>query len=497
MQALLDSLVEHWMVHVLLVLYTAMMAWHAYEGKRETKGLADYYVGGRGMGGLVLGLSFFATYSSTNSFVGFSGQAYGWGAPWLLLVPFVVGMSLFAWLAVAPRLRDLAEALDSVTIPDFIGFRFDSTSARVFAALIVLVASVLYMTAVFKGIGNLLEIFLEIPYRTAILLVFVVVMLYTAVGGFISVVKTDAVQGVVMSVAAVLLFGGAFTGAGGFGALGEMAAAPETDHLFQWGGGVAVPVLLGVLFASTVKFAAEPRQLSRFYALIDRGAARKGLWVSTLTFAAVYGLLAPVGLFARRVVPAGIEDTDRVVPTMLAGELFPEAVGAFLVVAMVAAAMSSLDSVLLVTASTAERDLVGLLRPDRDEGSAVLSTRMLVVVFATVTTFISLDPPGTIVTLTAFSGSLYGVCFLPAVLFGLHWRRGSGPAVIASFAAGIGGLLLWPLTPWAGFLHEVFPALVLSTAAYAAGSRAAPAVQVPAVEAFFRDADLVGAEDSP
>ena len=204
--AILDNLRTYWIVHVLLLAYTAVLAHHAWSGNRKTRGVTDYFVGGRSMGPIAIGLSFFATYSSTNSFVGFSGQAYDWGITWFLLVPFVIGMSLLAWVAVAPRLRTFTESLGSLTIPDFIGFRFGSPAARVMAAAIVLFASFFYMTAVFKGIGNLLEVFLDIPYRFAIVIVFFVVMLYTVVGGFISVVKTDAVQGVVMVVAGVLLF---------------------------------------------------------------------------------------------------------------------------------------------------------------------------------------------------------------------------------------------------------------------------------------------------
>ncbi len=150
------------------------------------------------MGGVAIGLSFFATYSSTNSFVGYAGQAYSYGAPWLLLAPSAVMFSLIAWLWIAPRLREFTASLNSVTIPDFIGFRFGSNRARVLAALITIFASLLYMTAVFKGIGNLLEVFLEIPYEVAILLVFLIVVAYTALGGFISVVRTDVVQGVLM-----------------------------------------------------------------------------------------------------------------------------------------------------------------------------------------------------------------------------------------------------------------------------------------------------------
>lgn len=465
--AVLSNLREYWMVHSLLALYTVMLAHHAWTGNRSTKGLADYYVGGRNMGGWVIGLSFFATYASTNSFVGFSGRTYDWGLPWLLFIPTAVAFSLFAWIVVAPRLRSFTKEMDSLTLPDFIGFRFRSTPARVLAALIVIAASFFYMTAVFKGIGNLLETFLEIQYEVSIIIVFFIVMTYTMIGGFISVVKTDSVQGVVMIIAAFLLFGGTMSAAGGLGAITEVRQQPGGDALFTWGGGVAIPVLMGTMFAGLVKFAVEPRQLSRFFALEGENATRTGMIVSSVTFGAVFSLLIPVGIYARRILPSGIEDTDLVVPTLLTRpEVFGQGTGAFLLVAMVAAAMSSLDSVLLVMASTTERDIVSIVRPDRSEASEMFWTRGWVALFAFITAVISLNPPAGVVELTAFSGSLYGACFFPAVVFGLHWRRGSGAAVIASFFVGIGVLLGWDLLPGSDILHEVFPAMILSTLAF-------------------------------
>ena len=74
-------ILDHRLVLLTLAGYTGLMVYHALAGKRETKGVTDYYIGGRSMGGIALGISFFATYSSTNSFVGFSGQAYTDGAP--------------------------------------------------------------------------------------------------------------------------------------------------------------------------------------------------------------------------------------------------------------------------------------------------------------------------------------------------------------------------------------------------------------------------------
>ncbi|MCI0434070.1 MAG: hypothetical protein L0271_10620 [Gemmatimonadetes bacterium] len=485
--AILANLRTYWQVHLLLLVYTAMLAVHAWTGKRSTRNVRDYYVGGRAMGGVAIGLSFFATYSSTNSFVGFAGQAYTWGIAWLLLVPFIIGLSLFAWIAVAPRLRRWTESLDSLTIPDFIGFRYSSTSARLVAAIIVLFASFFYMTAVFKGIGNLLEVFLDIPYRTAIVIVFFIVMIYTAVGGFISVVRTDMVQGLIMILAAMLLAWGTIDAAGGVGALAQVRADPATTHLFDWNGGIAFAVVLGVVFSGTVKFAVEPRQLSRFYALEDARAMRVGVWVSTLSFAIAYTLLVPLGLYARRIFPDGVTDTDAVVPQLLtASGAFTTGEAAFLLVGMVAAAMSSLDSVLLVTAATADRDIVRVLRRGTASDAMVMrSTRFYVVLFSAITAVLALNPPGGIVALTSFSGALYGACFAPAILFGLWWRRGNGAAVLASFTVGTGVLLGWRSLPWSEVVHEVFPALALSLLVFVFIALMTPATRSEAVDALF------------
>ncbi len=485
-ESVLDNLRAYWVVHLLLLGYTILLARHAWTGNRQTQGVADYFVGGRAMGPTVIGLSFFATYSSTNSFVGFSGRAYDWGVTWFILVPFVVGMSLFAWVVVAPRLRSFTESLGSLTIPDFIGFRFGSPAARILAALIVIFASFFYLTAVFKGIGNLLEVFLEIPYKTAIIIVFFIVMTYTVMGGFISVVKTDAVQGVVMIVAGVLLFQGTVSAAGGLGSVAELARDATTAPLLQWGGGVSVSLALGVAFAGTVKFAVEPRQLSRFYALESRAAVRRSLWVSTLAFLLVYSLLIPVGLYARTLIPGGLADTDLVVPHLLTTDgVFPSGVSAFLLLAMVAAAMSSLDSVLLVMASTAQRDIVGMVRKGTTERSNLAATRIYVALFALVTAIIALKPPAGIVSLTALSGAVFGACFGPTLLLGLYWRKGNGTAAIASFLTGLAVLALWGFFPWTGGIHPVFPGVFSSFLVYWAVATRMTAYRNRAVDKLF------------
>ena len=311
-------------------------------------------------------------------------------------------------------------------------------------------------------------------------------MLYTVAGGFISVVKTDAVQGVVMIAAGILLFRGAMAAAGGLDSYAALADDPVTEPLLRWGGGVAVPLALGVVFAGTVKFVVEPRQLSRFYALESRAAARKGVWVSTAAFLLVYTLLIPVGLYARNIIPGGLPDTDLVVPRLLAmPEVFSAGTGAFLLLAMVAAAMSSLDSVLLVMASTTQRDLVGLWRKPASERATLRATRSYVALFALITAVIALNPPDGIVGLTAFSGAVYGACFAPALLMGLYWRRGNGRAAVASFVTGLVVLLAWDRLPWAESLHQVFPGVALSFLVYWVLARRTPSYESEEIDRLF------------
>lgn len=463
---------EHALILVLFALYTGVLVHHALIGQRRTRDLADFLVGGRSLGGIILGVSFFATYASTNSFIGFAGRAYASGIAWLLIVPTAVVLSFVAWAWLAPRLRGVTEILGSVTIPDYIGFRFNSQPARFAAALIVIFSSFLYMTAVFKGIGSLLVELLDLSYGLSLFVVVLIVCLYTMVGGFHSVARTDFVQGMLMTFAAVLMFFAITRAAGGIGRLADLAQIGD-GALARWDTAQPLGMLIGVVFASTVKLIVEPRQLSRFYALETEGAARSGLVVSTLSFLVVFSLLAPLGLYAHFVVGQGVADTDQVIPMMLSDPaIFHPVIQAFLFLALVSAAMSSLDSVLLVMASTFQRDLLGLFVP-ADDRHAVRNTRVCVVLFAAITAVLAIDPPGGIVELTSFSGALYAACFLPSLALGLTWRRGNGAAALWSFAAGGTTLGLWMLLDVQG-MHAVFPAMAISFAAYCVAALMAP-----------------------
>ena len=247
--------------------------------------------------------------------------------------------------------------------------------------------------------------------------------------------------------------------------------------MFEFKGGIPFAVLLGVSLSGSLKLLADPRQLSRFYALKNEAEVLRGKWIATIGLAIVLGCLFPVGIYAHLIL-TDVTDTDLIVPSLVNdASVFPLWATDFLIVSILAAAMSSMDSVLLVAASTLYKNIVAPFSPSSRE---LLWTRTAVIGFSIVAALLALNPPGDIVEITIFSGSLYAVCFFPAVVFGLYWQRGSASTVLWSMAVGISALIVWIALGLRQDLHEVFPALVLSTLTYYLLSRAETSPQTHA-----------------
>ena len=436
------------------------------------------------MGGAIIGVSFFATFASTNSYLGLAGKGYTFGAPWMLFPLMMIVTTYLSWRLVAPELRRFTTMTETVTVPEFLGARFSSRSVRMITGMIIAFASILYLIAIFKGAGNLFQIFLGIPYEAAVGLMLVVVLVYTSVGGFVSVVRTDVIQGAFMLVGSIALFGFITEHVGGPGRMFDLMAMPTKEYLFTWDAGGPLLVVFGIALAGSMKLLIDPRQISRFYGLRDALSVSRGIWVAIGGLLIIQGCLFPLGLYAHFLID-DIADTDLIVPTLiLDSAIFPLLVADFLVVAILSAAMSSMDSVLLVAGSVTMRDVIGVFVPV-SEARQTLYTRIGVVACAMLAALFALNPFGDIVEITTFSGSLYAVCFAPAIMLGLHWRRGNAKAVIASFGSGILTILIWRNLGFSSTLHEVLPALALSTVVYVLLSHRLPQVTDTKVVEFF------------
>ena len=462
----MDWLAEYWLRLFFLAGYLVMLVHHCLKGKEETNDTKDYLIGGGKLGGWVIALSFYATFVSTNSFVGHAGKSWDVGLIWYVKGAVIVLSCYLAWYLVAPRFFRRAREYNSLTVPDFLGYRYDSLLLRRISAVVIFGAAVLYLIAVYKGSALALQQFLGLNYHVAAVAIFLVVTAYTLAGGFRSVVLTDAVQGLLMVVGAVVMLIAVLYRGGGLEAILDQVQAQDPE-LVSWQGKMPILAILGLSLAGGMKLLVDPRQISRIYGLENEKALGLARIVSPLLMLITYICLLPIGAFAHALIPAeAIKDSDHVMPYLLGtAEVLGPVLSSFFLLVLLSAAMSSLDSVLLVAASSVGRDL--LIVEEEDE-KTLARTRFWVVVLSLISMLMALNPFGDIVSITAFSGSIYAACFLPALVLGLYWTRGTRVGALTSVLLGSVTVIGWHFVNRAGWTdwHEVYVGTGVAFLAY-------------------------------
>ena len=262
----------------------------------------------------------------------------------------------------------------------------------------------------------------------------------------------------------------------------------QDPALVSWQGKMPFLSIFGLSLAGGMKLLVDPRQISRIYGLENEkalGVAR--IW-SPLLMLVTYACLLPIGVFAHALVPAeAIQDSDHVMPYLLGtAEVLGPVLSSFFLLVLLSAAMSSLDSVLLVAGSSVGRDL--LIVDEESDAKTLTRTRFWVVVLSLVSMLFALNPFGDIVSITAFSGSL-AACFLPSLIVGLFWSRGTKMGSLVSVVLGaitvVGGHYANRTGWWD--LHEVYVGTALALVVYVGVSLATRPTRNRAVEAYEKE----------
>lgn len=483
---------QHWPVLLALLAYLAVCFWIGWHFRRRaSRGVDDFYVARRSIPGWVVSLAFFSTFASTNTYIGQAGQAFASGLSWAWVGVLWTVFCMISWLLLGPRLRNQTVGLKSVTIPDYFDFRYRSPLSRptrVLSALTILFATLWYMAGIAKGCAHLLETVLGVPYAWGVAAILGFTCIYTVMGGMYSVLWTDAVQGLMMLVVAMVMAAIPFVYAGGIGPLFDRisnlthvssSGAPIGDGLVTFGSLVSVTYILGIGLSVGMKQIAEPRCLVRFYS-VDNAAGMRFAMIWTpiflgLSLVCVMGLGALVhGMADEREAAYLIQNTDEVVGFMLAKFDSP-AVTAVCIAGLFAAGMSSLASVMLIVGTAAVGDIRNLWRP-AGARATVRWTKIAIIAYSGIVALITVYPPAGVVELTSFSGAVFAAGFFPAIFGGLYLKWGTGHGAFWSMLIGMAVTLLWRFgvrfrMPGMQDIHEIIPAFCVSLIAYLAVSR--------------------------
>ena len=473
---------DNWVSAAVLAAFIALMmlsAWRANRRKSDRPGA------------VVIALSFYATFLSTNTFLGQAGYGYKVGIAWILGAFVFVACGFIAWFVVARRMiHDAREVLDEdtgldqVTVPGYLALKYKSPMVGYLSASIIVAASMLYMVAVFKGVGHIFSQILHVPYEASVVAVFVLVAGYTSWGMIRAILHTDAVQGSIMVLGAVALFVAAVTQAD----WNLLADSPDLDSrgqalggsLWEWDVLLSPLYIVGLSLGTGIKLIVAPRLVVRFLLFRHAGESeiRKAKWLAIMLMVLTVPLLFLLGILAHGIIPSEQSQyyfmhTDQVIP-FLVEHLFGRFWGAVILGSFLCAALSSIDSVLHVAGSALVVDLWAKWKTTVPLGTIERLQRAVMLPVAALPAWLALDPPADVVPLTALSGALFGGCFFPALVVGLWWRRADRRAVIASILAGAAAVIAWSSGAAQALglelIHPVIAGLIASLAVYFAVS---------------------------
>ncbi|MAL98646.1 MAG: sodium/proline symporter PutP [Alteromonadaceae bacterium] len=465
---LIDTSVVGWTFLVYLLIMLAIGYW----SYMRTNNLADYVLGGRSLGPLPSALSAGASDMSGWLLLGLPGAAYasGFSAGW-------IGIGLLAgtwlnWLFVARRLRTYSlAASDSLTLPAYFENRFADRSRllRVISAVFILLFFLFYTSSGLVAAGKLFESVFGWSYIWAVVIGTVAVVSYTFFGGFLAVVWTDVIQGLLMFAALIVVPVIAVNAVGGWDATqaAMLEKAPGFLNMLTEADGTALSAM-GIISALAwgLGYFGQPHILARFKAIrseADVPAARRiaVIWSAVGLIGALFVGFAAVGYF-----PETIDDGERAF-ILLVDALFHPVIAGILLAAILAAIMSTADSQLLVSSSALAEDFYkALFRRDASQGELVWVGRIAVVVIALIACILALDPDSKVLELVSYAWAGFGAAFGPALLFSLYWKRMNKAGALAGIIVGGVTVVIWGNVSGGILdLYEIVPGFVFASIA--------------------------------
>lgn len=463
---------------VAFVLYlSAMIVIGLFYAKKNSSS-GDFFLGGRKVGPWMTALSAEASDMSGWLLMGLPGLAYLGGmkeAFWTAL-GLVVGTYL-NWLIVAKPLRKCTIAFgDSITIPEFLTNRFKDRSRILSAVSVVFIVLffTIYTASGFVACAKLFNSVFGMSYHLGLLIGMVVILVYTIMGGYLAVCATDFVQGTLMFVALVVcgvvmtsVLGGPSEAMAAVAAFGERAVSGEFGEAMQsrflanqsygamsivsalvWGlGYFGMPhILVRFMGIRSNKEVALSRRVATVWVVIALAGA---LLVGSLGTVYLPQVLSPAA--AETVFSATIQ------------RMFPAFIAGIFLCAILAAAMSTADSQLLVASSAFSRDIFkGLIKKDASEKQVLAVSRVSVLVISAVAFVLALDENSSVFDLVSYAWAGFGATFGPLVLLALFWRGATARGAVSGLLAGGVTVIVWHNLKGGIFdVYEILPAFVM------------------------------------
>ena len=452
--------------------------------KRKTDNQEGYFLGGRKMGPFVTAMSAQASDMSGWLLMGLPGSilAIGFGEVWI-----AIGLALgtyFNWLFVAGRLRKFSQASgNSITIPQYLNNRFKSSgkTLQVVSAIIFLVCFTVYVASGFKAGSKLFKTVLGLDSEALAMAIFGVIMLaYTFMGGFSAVCWTDFFQALLMLGAIIFVpVFVCFAGIDGSGAIDLSSVAEQTPGYFNLlpSGKLDWESISSILsgLAWGLGYMGMPHILVRFMSIKSSKMIKTSRRVATVWVIISLLMAVFIGVVGHVVFPTlrGNEKEAELVFINMVRIVFPAFISGIFLSAILAAAMSTADSQLLVASSAFTCDIYKpIIKKNATDKETLWVGRIVVLAIAIIAFIIAVIPgSGSIMNLVENAWAGFGAAFGPVIILSLYWKKFTYKGAVAGMIAGALTVILWIifLSKPTG-LYELFPGFIVGMIACVIGS---------------------------
>ncbi|MER0236703.1 sodium:solute symporter family protein [Fulvimarina sp. MAC8] len=402
----------------------------------ESNSMSDYFIGGRAMGGIVSALSYSATTYSAFMMVGLAGLTYkgGVGALGFEIVYFA-GVSLVAIFG--PRFWAVGKAYGFVTPSEMLGARYGSRWVAMAAAVAGCIFLIPYSAVQLAGVGYLLSGISggTISFGVGIVVATLLAIAFSYIAGIRSVMWTDSLQALLMIVASVAVVVLVVAELGGFTALFDAVAERDPAMLTVPGPGLfSFTTFLGLTIPWFFFAISNPQVSQRLYMPASLGALRRMLMIF-LAFGLVYTLVSVLWGFSAYVAFPDLEKADLATSTLLSSDFVPPLLGVAVMVGILAAAVSTIDSILLTLSSMLARDVYANVKTGSDDRRQLAIGKIVIPVISLIALgFAAME--FSLIAVLAVAASTGLVVIVPVIVGAFFWKRGTAAGALASIVGG-------------------------------------------------------------
>ena len=479
-----------------IVIYLIAMVLIGVYFSAKNKDVSDFYLGGRKLGPIVTAMSAEASDMSSWLLMGLPGVAYltgvadaGWTAIGLAIGTYI------NWLIVAKRLRRYTAKNNSITLPEFFSKRYRDTSRLILAvaAIFIVVFFIPYTASGFAACGKLFATLFDIPYVPAMIVSAIIIVAYTALGGYLAASTTDLIQSIIMTGALIIVVVFGVNVAGGMDAVldnarnldGYMGLFATHDPVTATSSAYS-----GLTIASTLAWGlgyfGMPHILLRFMGIEDENKLKISRRIASVWVVISMAIAIFIGIIGYSMSKVGALDvlegksqaeTLIIKTAMLLSEhgILALIMAGLILAGILASTMSTSDSQLLAASSSVSQDLLkNCFGLKLSEKASMTAARLTVVLISVVGVIIAWNPDSSVFDIVSFAWAGFGACFGPLMLFSLFWKRTNRNGALAGMFVGGVMVFVWHylIAPIGGIwgIYELLPAFLLSSIAIVAVS---------------------------